>query len=334
MPANSSPDELAPRERPAVAAGSATANPSPDGLARAHPAFRPPSAHGQHRGLRLPGWAATAALLLPTYGWLMLAVLLPLLTMFAFSFLTATPMGNKPIAWTLKNYRAFADQPFLWGVAFRSLSIGLWTTAICAVVGFLAALALAKATVGRVRETLLILILLPFWTNGLVRVFSWTMVIRENGFLDTMARSIWPGAPSLGFLYTQPAIVLGLVHGYLPYMVLTCYIALVSIDDAVIEAAVSLGARWWVVLGKILIPMAMPGLVSGAILIFVPVIGSFMEPRILGGTVGVTMGTVIEDQFTQAFNWPLGAALSFTILGVVIAVFATFSGVLRRATLA
>lgn len=279
---------------------------------------------------RLPPWVATAALLLPTYGWLTLAVLLPLCAMFGFSFLTATPLGNKEIGFTLKNWRAFADQSFLLGVAWTSLTIGLWTTAICAVAGFFAALALARATVGRVRETLLVLILLPFWTNGLVRVFSWTMVIREGGFLDALARTVWPGAPSLGFLYSHPAIILGLVHGYLPYMVLTCYIALVSIDDAILEAAASLGARWWTILTKILVPMAAPGLISGAILIFVPVIGSFMEPRILGGTVGITMGTVIEDQFTQAFNWPLGSALSFTILGVVLAVFATFSGVLRR----
>jgi spermidine/putrescine transport system permease protein len=120
------------------------------------------------------------------------------------------------------------------------------------------------------------------------------------------------------------------VHGYLPYMILTCYIALVTIDDAVIEAAASLGARWWTILGRILIPLSAPGLISGAVLIFIPVIGSFMEPRILGGKVGVTMGTVIEDQFTQAFNWPLGASLSFTLLAVVLAIFATFSGVLRR----
>jgi len=278
----------------------------------------------------IPSWVATTALLLPTYAWLTLAVLLPLLTMFVFSFMTATPMGKAPIAFTLKQYRAFVDQPYLLNIGWTSLVIGFWTTLLCAIFGFLAAVALARATVGRMRETLLILILLPFWTNGLVRVFSWTMVLRENGFLDNVLHMVFADAASISFLYTRYAIVLGLVHGYLPYMILTCYIALVTIDDAIIEAAASLGARWWTILFRILIPMAAPGLISGAVLTFVPVIGSFMEPRILGGKVGVTMGTVIESQFTEAFNWPLGAALSFTLLAVVLAIFATFSGALRR----
>ncbi|WFR97468.1 ABC transporter permease [Rhizobium tumorigenes] len=282
----------------------------------------------------LPSWVSTTALLMPTYGWLTLAVFLPLLTMLVFSFMSATPMGKAPIVFTLKQYRAFIDQPYLVGIAVTSLVIGFWTTLSCAVIGFLAAVALTRSTFGKTREMLLILILLPFWTNGLVRVFSWTMVLRENGFLDTLLHMVFPDAGSIGFLYSRYAIVVGLVHGYLPYMILTCYIALVTIDEAIIEAASSLGARWWTILFKILVPMAAPGLVSGAVLTFIPVIGSFMEPRILGGRVGVTMGTVIEDQFTQAFNWPLGAALSFTLLAVVLAIFATFSGVLRRGTAA
>lgn len=280
----------------------------------------------------LPSWVSTTALLMPTYGWLTIAVFLPLLTMFAFSFLSATPMGKAPIVFTLKQYRAFIDQPYLVGIGITSLLIGFWTTLFCAILGFLAAVALVRSTFGKTREMLLILILLPFWTNGLVRVFSWTMVLRENGFLDSLLHMVAPEAGSIGFLYTRYAIVVGLVHGYLPYMILTCYIALSTIDDAIIEAAASLGARWWTILFKILLPLAAPGLISGAVLTFIPVIGSFMEPRILGGRVGVTMGTVIEDQFTQAFNWPLGASLSFTLLAVVLAIFATFSGVLRRGT--
>ena len=164
--------------------------------------------------------------------------------MLVFSFMSATPMGKAPIVFTLKHYRAFIDQPYLLEHRLDFAADRLLDDA---------ALRGASASsrrwrwraprVGRMRETLLILILLPFWTNGLVRVFSWTMVLREDGFLDYVLHMFLPDAGSIGFLYTRYAIVLGLVHGYLPYMILTCYIALVTIDDAIIEAAASLGAR-------------------------------------------------------------------------------------------
>jgi spermidine/putrescine transport system permease protein len=278
-----------------------------------------------------PPWLATAALLLPAYAWLLLAVFLPLLAMLAFSFMNVAPFGGKPVVLTLRHYRAFADQPYLLGVAWATLKMALWTTATCAVLGLLVALAIVRAIAGRLRHAVLLLVVLPFWTNGLVRVFSWTMVLRENGFLDVALRWVVPDAPSVGFLYSRPAIVVGLVHAYLPYTILTCYVALSAIDESLIEAARSLGARAWTVFWEVVLPLARPGIVTGAVLTFVPVVGSFMEPRILGGRVGVTLGTVVEDQFTQAFNWPLGSALAFTILAAVMGVLATLSGVLRRA---
>lgn len=282
------------------------------------------------RGRPRPPWLAAAALLLPAYAWLLLAVFLPLLAMLAFSFMDRAPFGGKPIVPSLRHYRAFVDQPYLLGVAQATLGIAAWTTAACAVLGFLTALAIVRATAGRLRHAVLLLVVLPFWTNGLVRVFSWTMVLRENGLVDAALRWAVPEAPSVGFLYTRPAIVVGLVHAYLPYTILTCYVALSAIDESLIEAARSLGARAWTVLWEVILPLARPGIVTGAVLTFVPVVGSFMEPRILGGRVGVTLGTVIEDQFTQAFNWPLGSALAFTVLAAVLGVLATLSAVLRR----
>lgn len=280
---------------------------------------------------RRSGVLSILALLGPAYGWLLLAVFLPLGAMLVFSFLKTTPFGSsKPLVFTVQNYLAFVTRPYLVDVAWTSISLGLWTTGLCAALGLPAALALARATRGRVRQTLFLLTILPFWTNGLVRVFSWTMLLREGGLLDSLLHRLVPGMGSVGLLYSYPAIVIGLVHAYLPYMILTCYLAVAAIEDGLIEAAQSLGARLPVVFATVILPLCLPGLVSGAILIFVPVIGSFMEPRILGGRIGVTMGTVIEDQFTQAYNWPLGAALSFTMLAVVLVIFAAFSGVLRN----
>lgn len=272
---------------------------------------------------------AIAGLLLPAYGWLTLAIFLPLLAMLLFSFLKVAPFGGRPFQFTFLQYLSFVNHPYLIDVATTSLLMGFWTTAFCAIIGLPAALALARATRGRTRQTLFLLIILPFWTNGLIRTFSWTMVLREGGVLDYVVRLVWPGAPSLAFLYTEPAIIVGLVHAYVPYMILTCYLSLAGIEDSILEAAESLGSRSLMTFWKIILPLSVPGLVSGSVLIFVPVIGSFMEPRILGGRIGVTIGTVIEDQFQQNFNWPLGAALSFSMLAVVLVIFAAFSGVLR-----
>lgn len=286
---------------------------------------------GLAAGRRMRSGLATAGLLLPAYGILTISVFLPLIVMLAFSFLKRSPMDGGPIVWTIDQYLVFWRRPYLIDVAWTSIQLGLWTTGVSALIGLPAALALAKATRGRSQKVLFFLIILPFWSNGLVRIFSWTMVLRDGGILDVVYHAILPSAPPLGLLYSFPAIVIGLVHAYLPYMILTCYLSITAIDDQLIEAAQSLGARWPIVLGKVILPLAMPGLVSGSVLIFVPVIGSFMEPHILGGKMGVTMGTVIEDQFTQAFNWPLGAAMSFAMLGFVLVVFGVFARVLRPA---
>jgi spermidine/putrescine transport system permease protein len=190
-------------------------------------------------------------------------------------------------------------------------------------------MALAKYVHGRWREAIFLLIILPFWSNGLVRVYSWTMVLREGGFLDWVLHEIVPGAPAVSVLFTYPAIVIGLVHSYLPYVVLTCYVSLEAIDDSLTEAARSLGASALQAFLRVILPLSLPGLLVGVILTFVPVIGSFMEPRILGGRSGIMLGTVIEDQFTTVFNWPRGAALSFIMLGIVLLIFAASAPLLR-----
>ncbi len=158
---------------------------------------------------------------------------------------------------------------------------------------------------GRSREALFLLVILPFWSNSLVRVFSWAIVLRGNGVLDWLASALVPGEVRLDLAYSETAVVIGLVHSYLPYVILTGYLALQAIDDSLIEAARSLGARRRTILWRIVLPLAAPGLIAGAVLVFVPVVGSFMEPRLLGGRVGTTYGTVIEDQFVAVFNWPL-----------------------------
>jgi len=273
---------------------------------------------------------ALGALLGPAYGWLALTVLLPLAAMLYFSFLTVAPIAGRVAEPTLAQYGAFFAKDFYQVLAWRSLRLGFDVTLASVLFGYPAALALAKAVPGRWREALFLLVVLPFWSNALVRTFSWTMVLRDGGLLDGALHFLFPTAAPVGVLFTYPAIVIGLVHAYLPYMILTCYISLQAIDDNLIEAARSLGASAWQLFFRVVLPLSLPGLVSGVLLIFVPVIGSFMEPRILGGRTGIMLGTVIEDQFTAVFNWPLGAALSFIMLAIVLLIFAAAAPLLRR----
>lgn len=274
---------------------------------------------------------AIALLTGPAYVWLTVAVLLPILAMLYFSFLSEAPIAGRVGELTLEQYRTFLERGFYASLMLRSLRLGAEVAFLCFLLGFPCAYVLAKTIKGRWREALFLLVIIPFWSNALVRVFSWTMVLRGNGILERTLNWAFPGLGSLDLMFTYSAVVIGLVHSYLPYMILTCYISLQAIDDDLIEAARSLGAGWITILYRLVLPLALPGIVAGAVLIFVPVIGSFMEPRILGGRQGTFIGTIIEDQFTAVFNWPLGAALSFILLACVLVVFALFAPVLRRA---
>ncbi len=273
-----------------------------------------------------------AGLLTPAYLWLSVAIFLPLAAMLYFSFLSGVPFGpNAEWHYTLANYRAFFQTDTYALLLWKSIRLGLIVTVICVLIGFPCALVLAKSIQGRSREALFLLIILPFWSNSLVRIFSWAIVLRGNGILDLAVNAILPVDVRLNLMFTSTAVVTGLVHSYLPYVILTSYLAIQAIDDSLIEAARSMGARRTTILWRIILPLSLPGLIAGAVLIFVPVVGSFMEPRILGGRFGTYYGTVIEDQFVAVFNWPLGAALSFILLAVVLTILGLTSPILKRA---
>ena len=254
----------------------------------------------------------------PTYLWLAFTVFLPLSAMFFFSFLTDAPFGNKEVFFSLENYQAIWDKTFYQLLLFKSFRLGLEVTVLCFLIGFPCALILAKHVKGYWREAIFVLIILPFWSNALVRIFSWTMVLRGNGVIEMTLNWISPGFGDFSLMFTYQAILIGLVHSYLPYMILTCYVSIQSIDDSIIEAARVLGASRIMILMRLIVPLSLPGIAAGSVLIFIPVVGSFMEPRILGGREGTFIGTIIEDQFTRVFNWPLGAALSFLMLFIIL----------------
>ncbi len=273
----------------------------------------------------------TAALLAPAYLWLTAAVFLPLGVMLGVSFLTETPFGGREWAVTLGQYEAALGKPLYRELLRRSLLLAGEVTLWCVVIGWPAAFVLAKVIGPRRRGALFLLTILPFWSNGLVRVFSWAILLRGDGVIDRAVEGLTPLEVEGGLLFTREAVVIGLVHAYLPYVVLTGYLSISAIGDDLLEAARSLGASRRLTFLRVVAPLSLPGVAAGAALIFVPVAGAFMEPRILGGREGTFLGTVIEDQFTAVFNWPFGAALSFVLLAAVLAVLAVSAPAVRAA---
>lgn len=269
-------------------------------------------------------------LLAPAYLWLTVAVFLPLSAMLFFSFLSAAPFTTDDWHVTGANYAEFLSRTIYPDLLGRSLLLAAIVTLCCVLIGYPCAYVLARHVKGRSREALFLLIILPFWSNSLVRIFAWAIVLRGNGIIDNTLGAVFPFI-SVNLMFTYAAVVIGLVHSYLPYVILTSYLALQAIDESILEAARSLGAPFRTILFRLILPLSLPGLAAGAVLIFVPVAGSFMEPRILGGKHGIFYGTLIEDQFVAVFNWPLGAALSFILLAVVLVILAAASPILKRA---
>ncbi len=269
-------------------------------------------------------------LLAPAYLWLTVAVFLPLSAMLFFSFLSAAPFTTDDWHVTGANYAEFLSRTIYPDLLGRSLILAAIVTLCCVLIGYPCAYVLARHVKGRSREALFLLIILPFWSNSLVRIFSWAIVLRGTGIIDNTLGAVFPFI-SVNLMFTYAAVVIGLVHSYLPYVILTSYLALQAIDESILEAARSLGAPFRTILFRLILPLSLPGLAAGAVLIFVPVAGSFMEPRILGGKHGIFYGTLIEDQFVAVFNWPLGAALSFVLLAVVLVILAAASPILKRA---
>ena len=202
-------------------------------------------------------------------------------------------------------------------IFLRSFLQSLLTTLICLVIGFPTALYMAMQPERR-RNLLVFLVTVPFWTNLLVRNYAWILLLRNGGVIDWTLIRLGITSQPLDVLYTPLATGIGLVYSFLPYMILPIYVSLEKLDRRLIEAAFDLGANRWRALRRVILPLAMPGIVGGAILVFVPGLGAFISPELLGGAKSMMIGSLIQQQFGQSRNWPFGAALSFVLLALVL----------------
>ncbi len=241
----------------------------------------------------------------------------PLLIALAYSFLTRGPYGGVFPPWTLDNYRRALDPLYL-AILWRSIWLASISTLLCLILGFPLALYIARAK--RHKILLLNLVMLPFWTSFLIRIYSWMFLLRDTGLINTLLQGLHVIRAPLPLLFNDGAVVLGLVYGFLPFMVLPLYATLEKLDPALLDAAFDLGATPWVALWRVVVPLSRSGIAAGCVLVFIPCLGPYLTPDLMGGGKTVMLGNLIQSQFTAARDWPFGAAISLLLMLLVLAV--------------
>jgi len=264
------------------------------------------------RLLRENSQAQGLFLISPTNIYLFLLVVLPLILITGLSFLSRGAYGQVEFIFNLTNYSRLFDA--LYGkVMIFSLGVGVGTTVICLLIGYPLAYFLAHSP-AKQRSLLLFLILLPFWTNFIIRIFAWMIILRSGGLLDTALQWLHLTQAPLNLLYTPTAVMIGMVYEFLPFMVLPLYTSLEKIENSLLEAAADLGAPPWKAFLRVTLPLSVPGMIAGTILTFIPAMGMFVVPDILGGAKTILIGNVIRNQFLTARDWPFGAAASMVLM--------------------
>lgn len=254
-------------------------------------------------------------LLAPGTVWLVLFFAVPVLIMAGYSVMERGTYGGVEGGFTLESYARFFDPLYL-RILARTVWLATVTTLACLVVGYPLAYAIAGA--GRWKHALLFLVVLPFWTSFLVRTYAIMFLLRDTGLVNSALMASGLTDAPLTLLYTPGAILAGLVYGYLPFMVLPVYASLEKLDPALLEAAESLGARPAARFVRVTLPLSMPGVVAGCLLVFIPSLGAFLTPDLLGGAKQVMVGNLIQQQFGAARDWPFGSAISFVLMALVL----------------
>jgi len=256
-------------------------------------------------------------LLTPGVLWSVVFLFIPLMVVGVISFATRGTYGGVIWQFSLENYRD------VWHVVYarifgQSLVLASLTTIICLVLGFPLAYYIVRLS-PRWQAVWLILIMIPFWTNFLVRTYAWMFILRTEGLLNTLLLGLGVITTPLDLLYTDKAVLIGLVYGYLPFMVLPLYATLERLDPAFVEAAQDLYANQWSVFRRVVVPLTKSGIIAGCLLVFIPSLGAFLTPDLLGGARNMMVGNLIQHEYLVARDWPLGSAISLILLIIVIA---------------
>jgi spermidine/putrescine transport system permease protein len=269
-------------------------------------------------------------LALPIAAWLVFFFVVPFGLILWYSF------GEKPSLYvthsndvlSFARYVEALDPAFL-TTFWRTTQISIVGTALCLLIGFPIAYWMAVKLSPRARGIVLALVLVPYWTNFLVRTIGWQITLSPEGFLSDILNSVGILNGPLQVLYTQQAVQLGVVYNYLPLMILPLYVALERMDPKLLEASRDLGGNWWSSFWRVTIPLALPGIMSGLLLVFVPLMGDYITPSVLGGASGSMVGQMVAGQFQRAQNWALGSAMAIVLMLAILLVVIVFALLFR-----
>jgi spermidine/putrescine transport system permease protein len=287
--------------------------PRPDPAAQTPPGGADQSAPRAVRGL------GRHVLAIPSLGWTALFFLAPLVLLVLYSFGTRNVLTFEvEFGWTLQNYSDVWHGLYI-DALLRSLALSAAATFACLLIGFPVAYTIARAG-RRMQLILLLLVMVPFWTSFVVRTYGVFNVIGDRGPLQQLLHTLGLVGTDIHLLFTPVGVGIGIVYTYLPLMILPLYVALERIDPALLEAANDLGARPWRTLLRVIVPLALPGIVGGCVLVGIPATGEYVIPQILGGGKTLMIGNVIADQFLEIGDFPFGAALAMVLTVIVMAI--------------
>jgi len=267
----------------------------------------------------MPEWLAGNLLLLPTSVWFLFLLVIPTILIIAYSLGQRGVFEPVKFSWdnlVYSNYHTALNPQFL-PIFWRSIWYSLVTTIACVLLGFPLAYWIARFA-GRYRNLCLVLVIIPFLTSYLIRMYAWQFILQRDGLLNSALGSLGLGSNHV-FLNTHFAVILGLTYGFLPFMVLPLYASIERMDKSLVEASYDLGHGKTSTLFRVIIPTVSPGLIAGILLVFIPAVGDFVTPELLGGVKTQMFGNTVYDQFNSGNNWPLGSAMSVLMMVFILA---------------
>jgi spermidine/putrescine transport system permease protein len=276
-------------------------------------------------GLRTPA----PVLLAPAAIWYLAFFVVPIGFILVFSFLTSADFGGIEFRFTLDNYLQLLRSPIYLRIFVNTLIMALSGTLLCLLIGYPFAYFLATRA-GRFKNLLMVLLIVPFWTSFLTRTYAWLILLSNTGPLSHLLQQAHLLQGDLNFLNSYKAVLLGIVYNYLPLMVFPLYVSLERFDKRLLEAAKDLGANQLGAFRRVTVPLTLPGILTGCLLVFIPLMGEYVIPSILGGAKSFMIGNLIGDEFVSAHDWAFGSALGMAVIALLLVLIAIYFRAARR----